>query len=200
MNKLLYSIIPSVLLLMYACGSKEQSAQTSSTSLVQVSPPDETYAELFEAVQMERVFPDGKTFADCTPRKSPAEILSSYRAQKDQQGFGLRAFVSAHFDLPVAHSSQFSSDLSRNVEQHINSLWPILTRQGDAQQPAGSTLLPLPKPYIVPGGRFGEIYYWDSYFTMLGLQTAGRTDLIQSMVDNFAFLIRSYGHIPASVF
>ena len=31
------------------------------------------------------------------------------------------------------------------------------------------SLLPLPKPYVVPGGRFREVYYWDSYFTMLGL-------------------------------
>ena len=32
-----------------------------------------------------------------------------------------------------------------------------------------SSLLPLPRPYVVPGGRFRELYYWDSYFTMLGL-------------------------------
>jgi alpha,alpha-trehalase len=196
MNKLLLLATLPILLLTYACDSKKSPASDAPSPTVLVSPPDETYAELFEAVQMEQVFPDGKTFADCTPRKSPEEILAAYRTQKGQAGFGLRAFVSAYFDPPVAHSSQFTSDLSRSVEQHINSLWPVLTRQGDTQQPAGSTLLPLPKPYVVPGGRFGEIYYWDSYFTMLGLQTSGRTDLIQSMVDNFAFLIRHYGHIP----
>ncbi|MEJ7664338.1 MAG: trehalase family glycosidase [Hymenobacter sp.] len=38
-----------------------------------------------------------------------------------------------------------------------------------------SSLLPLPRPYVVPGGRFREMYYWDSYFTMLGLRAAGRT-------------------------
>ena len=32
-------------------------------------------------------------------------------------------------------------------------------------------------PYVVPGGRFSEIYYWDSYFTMLGLEESGRHDL-----------------------
>ena len=52
-----------------------------------------------------------------------------------------------------------------------------------------SSLLPLPKPYVVPGGRFGETYYWDSYFTMLGLAESGRDDLLRHMADNFAWLI-----------
>jgi alpha,alpha-trehalase len=48
----------------------------------------------------------------------------------------------------------------------------------------------------VPGGRFREIYYWDSYFTMQGLVQSGRTDLVKNMLDNFAHLIRTVGHIP----
>jgi alpha,alpha-trehalase len=60
----------------------------------------------------------------------------------------------------------------------------------------GGSLIPLPYPYIVPGGRFQEIYYWDSYFTMLGLSVSGRFDLIENMVDNFSFLIKTLGHIP----
>ncbi len=57
-------------------------------------------------------------------------------------------------------------------------------------------MLPLPKPYVVPGGRFQELYYWDSYFVMLGLRESGREDLIESMVDDFAWELSSYGLIP----
>ncbi|MEL4411540.1 trehalase family glycosidase, partial [Shewanella algae] len=46
------------------------------------------------------------------------------------------------------------------------------------------------------GGRFREIYYWDSYFTMLGLLESGRIDLIEQMVKNFASLIDRFGFIP----
>ena len=60
----------------------------------------------------------------------------------------------------------------------------------------GSSLLPLPYPYIVPGGRFNEIYYWDSYFTQLGLQQSGRVDMIENMIKNFAHLIETVGYIP----
>ena len=60
----------------------------------------------------------------------------------------------------------------------------------------GSSLLPLPYPYIVPGGRFGEIYYWDSYFTMLGLKESDEIEMIENMIKNFASLIDRYGFIP----
>jgi alpha,alpha-trehalase len=74
-------------------------------------------------------------------------------------------------------------------------LWEFLRRAADSEQ-RHSSLIALPKPYIVPGGRFREIYYWDSYFTMLGLAASSRVDLIQDMVDNFAFLIDRVGFIP----
>ena len=78
---------------------------------------------------------------------------------------------------------------------HIKNLWNVLRRDADSSV-NGSSLLALPNPYIVPGGRFGEIYYWDSYFTMLGLKESGRADMIENMVKNFAYLINTYGHIP----
>jgi alpha,alpha-trehalase len=58
------------------------------------------------------------------------------------------------------------------------------------------SLLPLPKPYVVPGGRFREVYYWDSYFTMLGLAESGHWDNVEDMVTNFAAEIDAWGHIP----
>jgi alpha,alpha-trehalase len=56
-------------------------------------------------------------------------------------------------------------------------------------------LLYLPNPYVVPGGRFNEMYGWDSYFIILGLIKDNRTDLAQSMVENFFFEIENYGAI-----
>lgn len=156
--------------------------------------PEELYDELFTDVQMAAVFPDGKTFVDCSPKMPPAGILADYRAEKTESDFDLKAFVLEHFELPHQYSSDFHADTSRSAQEHINALWPILTRQPDDVAPG--TLIPLPHPYIVPGGRFGEIYYWDSYFTMLGLQSAGKVDMIENMVDNFAYLIDTIGFIP----
>jgi alpha,alpha-trehalase len=56
-------------------------------------------------------------------------------------------------------------------------------------------LLYLPRPYVVPGGRFNEMYGWDSYFIQLGLLRDNQVDLARDMADNFLYEIRNYGKI-----
>ncbi len=199
MKNLIYLLFP---LLLYSCESSvvttmDQQVIPSSTKKGPELMPDQLYGDLFKEVQMNQVFPDGKTFVDCTPKGYPSTILLDYNKEKTKPNFDLKKFVMEHFELPKKYASGFKSDSKRSVEEHINALWPVLTRQKDnnANQLQGS-LIPLPNPYIVPGGRFGEIYYWDSYFTMLGLQTAGKIDMIENMVKNFAHLIDRNGFIP----
>ena len=148
---------------------------------------------LFEEVQMKNILGDGKTFPDCVPKRSLEEIKKDYQREKKSTGFDLTGFVAANFHLPNAYAEGYESDPTRSAQQHIEALWDVLTRKPDAE---GGSLLPLPHPYIVPGGRFREIYYWDSYFTMLGLRVSKRWDLIQHMVDNFSYLIDKVGYIP----
>lgn len=148
---------------------------------------------LLEDVQMRRVFPDGKTFVDCLPMYPSDEINVKYLEQRDQQDFDLKKFILENFELPVPHSTNYHSDRNKSVEENIETLWTVLTRQ--PAKTAG-TLVSLPYPYVVPGGRFGEIYYWDSYFTMLGLQASGKYDMIENMVKNFSHLIDTIGYIP----
>jgi alpha,alpha-trehalase len=162
---------------------------------VQKLPVDFYSTELFRDVQQKRVFPDSKTFVDCTPKRSIGEILQDYHNQKNEKSFNLNAFVQRNFELPDRPVSHFKSDSLLPMEDHISKLWPVLTRKADAFH-ANASLIPLPDQYVVPGGRFSEIYYWDSYFTMLGLRAQKRYDLIDDMVGNFAFLIDSLGFIP----
>ncbi len=153
--------------------------------------------ELFHAVQMERIFADGKTFVDCTPLHPPAVIEAKYAAAKDQPGFDLRAFVLENFEPPKPPGStteQQPIHATTDAIRHIEQLWPLLTRQADDQ--TGTSLLPLPHPYIVPGGRFGEVYYWDSYFTLLGLRASGHVTMVAHMVNNFSTLIDVLGYVP----
>ncbi|TYT25185.1 alpha,alpha-trehalase TreF [Luteimonas viscosa] len=153
----------------------------------------ETYGDLFADAQ--RALPDPKAMVDAIPRQPPAAIAAEYAQRRGEPGFDLRAFVEARFELPKPAGGGYRTDPDHDVVDHIDRLWQELERQprpGDAR----SSLLPLPHPYIVPGGRYGEIYYWDSYFTMLGLAESGRQDLVRGMVDNFAALIDRYGHVP----
>jgi alpha,alpha-trehalase len=157
--------------------------------------PAELYPGLFERVQLDRVYEDGKTFVDALPRTSPSQILEEYQSARNDRGFDLRAFVAARFAAPATPSRDFQSVRGMDVRSHIDALWPVLERAPDAPV-SGSSLLPLPFRYIVPGGRFREIYYWDSYFTMLGLEESGRHDIAVDMLRNFAYLIDRYGRVP----
>ncbi|EPT7055296.1 alpha,alpha-trehalase [Cronobacter sakazakii] len=157
--------------------------------------PADRYLELFEHVQASRIFADSKTFPDCAPKVSPLTILMNYRQAKRLPNFDLRRFVEEHFYFPVINTNPYVSDPNRTLTEHIDNLWPILTRQPH-EHLENSSLLPLPQAYIVPGGRFTETYYWDSYFTMLGLAESGRHDMLRCMADNFAWMIENYGHIP----
>ncbi|MGI4736917.1 MAG: alpha,alpha-trehalase TreA [Janthinobacterium lividum] len=158
--------------------------------------PRQLYPGLFEAVQLGQVYPDNKTFVDALPTAPPAEILTAYQRQRSQPGFALKTFVGQYFTPPVAATDVYRSDVRAGIRAHLDTLWTVLRRPGQAEAAQYSSLLPLPRPYLVPGGRFREIYYWDSYFTMLGLREAGRTALLRDMVANFGYLIDHYGHVP----
>jgi len=152
--------------------------------------------ELFKAVQKNRVFPDSKYFVDCVPKLDPQEIMDAYHTEKNKPGFDLRAFVESNFRAPDEGRETPDIPKTDSCRDHITNLWPLLFRKADASTSPEDTLIPLPHPYVVPGGRFREIYYWDSYFTSLGLATDGQTDMILNMTRNFAHLIHTVGHVP----
>ncbi len=159
--------------------------------------PQALWGALFEAVQQAGLFADSKLFADAVPRAgaTPAEIMEAFELQRAQAGFELERFVHRMFVLPepLAEGAA-SAPAQTGVEQHIRALWPRLLRSSDGED-AGS-LLALPHPYIVPGGRFREVYYWDSAFTMQALLLQDLRPIAQGMLDNFAALVRRVGHVP----
>jgi alpha,alpha-trehalase len=162
--------------------------------------PDQLFGQFFRDVQLGHVFTDSKTFVDSVPKSSPAEVIALYDTEKTKPDFDLETFVRTNFVVPEKVASNYVSDTSVSTAEHINRLWDRLTRQADTPEMGGSRIA-LPFPYIVPGGRFREIFYWDSYFTMLGLQESLETTpnslvLIRGMVDNFAYLIDRFGFIP----
>lgn len=156
-------------------------------------PPDKLYGDLFVAVQTQQIYPDQKTFVDALPKADPATILQAYETQKSQPNFSLKSFVDQYFTPPS--EPVITPPPNQSLRDHINWLWPELTRTTTTAPPY-SSLIPMPKPYVVPGGRFREGYYWDTYFTMLGLQESGHEALVDNMLDNFAYMIDTYGHIP----
>lgn len=155
--------------------------------------PSDLFGPLFAAVQESGLFADSKTFADAVPKRAAAEILGEWERSRPPDAAALREFVLDNFDVPPL--DELATPDALPLADHIAALWPLLTREAQQAEP-DSSLLPLPRRHVVPGGRFRELYYWDSYFTMLGLARSGRQDLVEDMIANFGHLIDRYGHIP----
>ena len=170
------------------------SAQTKTPGVDQ-DPPQVLFQDLFVAVQTAPLYSDGKAFPDAVPRAVPSEILSRYHAERPASSAALKLFVETHFTLPSGITGTPSPPDRVSIAAHIDGLWSQLTRTS-TDAPRYSSLLALPQPFVVPGGRFREIYYWDSYFTMLGLAESGRQDLVSGMVRDFAYMIDTFGHVP----
>lgn len=159
-----------------------------------IDTPEDLYGELFYDVHRQGIFTDGKQFADARAKLSPALIMKYYLEEREKPGFDLKTFVYHYFELDTTGNKEYDTE-RKPIEKHLHGLWQELKREPDKKSKRDSKL-PLPYPYIVPGGRFNEIYYWDSYFTMLGLRASGEIDIIEHMVNNFRYLISTYGHIP----
>jgi alpha,alpha-trehalase len=100
-------------------------------------------------------------------------------------------YLPADFPAPPA-----VQELQKRCKVQVQPLPAVITAPGQID-PAkiAPGLLYLENKYVVPGGRFNEMYGWDSYFIILGLVRAGRIDLARGMVDNFFFEIEHYGTI-----
>ena len=156
--------------------------------------PAELYGPLFAAVQERGILGDGKTFVDAVPRRTVATILADF-ARFDGDDAALLAFVRENFDLPALVGAAVPGKPAVPLREHIRALWPALAR-GPRSGAANSSALAVGHRHVVPGGRFREIYYWDSFFTLLGLVRDEERALADGIVDAMTDLIEEHGHVP----
>ena len=115
------------------------------------APPSVQLGELFRDVQMKGIFHDSKTFSDLQYDESADAILDDYRAHKNDPGFDLKAFVQRHFSLPAERPTVDPAQRGQSIDKYIATLWNVLKHQ-TGEMSGHSSLLPLPHPYVVPGG------------------------------------------------
>ncbi|MDB5177036.1 MAG: putative periplasmic trehalase [Candidatus Saccharibacteria bacterium] len=174
---------------------KSALVNTAGALMLTRASPDEALGELFSQVQQHQVYDDGKTFIDLIPRKRMKQIKKEYLLEKQDPNFDLHEFVGRHFYAFQHTSPTYESNPDHTPREHIKELWTVLERRNRRDR---GSLIALPYPYVVPGGRFSEQYYWDSYFTMLGLAADHRWDMIEYMIKNATYMIRKFGFIPTA--
>lgn len=168
---------------------------------------------ILHAVQSAGVFPnDSKTFVDMPLAVSPAVARSNFHKLGDNPSRAvLKEYVAQHFapagsDIDSWEPPDWQPKPSalRNISDkgvrewalQVHALWKDLGRQVRVQDQERHSLLQTPHPYIVPGGRFRENYYWDSYWIVRGLLVCGMTETATNMVNNLLYFVRVFGFVP----
>ncbi|XP_043698418.1 probable trehalase [Telopea speciosissima] len=99
---------------------------------------------------------------------------------------------------PVGFLPKVENPEVRKWALEVHSLWKNLSRKvadGVKEHPELHTLLPLPGPFIIPGSRFREVYYWDSYWVIRGLLASKMYTTAKSIVLNLLYLLDEYGYV-----
>lgn len=158
--------------------------------------PDESLEALFNEVQQHQVYDDGKKFADMIPRQRVRALLRTYEQERAAPGFSLHEFVDRHFyELSPASASVYVPGEHTTTREHVRQLWSQLERTNRKDR---GSLIAVPHKYLVPGGRFSEQFYWDTYFIMLGLAADEHWSLIEGMMKNYSYMLFKFGRIPTA--
>ncbi|KAL4103583.1 hypothetical protein QTP88_018944 [Uroleucon formosanum] len=174
---------------------------------------------LLHNVQMLKVYNDSKTFVDLKLKMLPNETMTifwkemenwEYNVTKDR----LKDFISKNFDIQHNEFETWvPSDWIKNPKFlnsikdeklkdfacKINRIWKDLGRKikDDVRlKPELYSLIYLPHPVIIPGGRFRELYYWDSYWIIRGLLLCEMNVTAKGMIKNYISMIKTFGHVP----
>jgi len=142
---------------------------------------------------------DQKDLVDMRLRRNAKEVRDAMYSKSESlmtDHAAWASFMDWGFEADQATSlgAPASATLPAGFKENLSSRWDQLTA---TFPPAPNTSrIPVPNPVVVPGGRFNESYYWDTYWIIEGLVRSGKTGLARGMVDNFATLIRQYGFVP----
>lgn len=176
-------------------------------------------SQLLHHVQMARVFSDSKTFVDYKMRSDANVTLVAFQQLLDQTNNtptvnDLTKFVDHYFidhtELQHWTPEDFeefpnfletiTDDAFRTLAIDIHQLWPTLCKRikGDVfLSPGQYSIIPVSNGFVVPGGRFRELHYWDSYWIIKGLLISGMQNTARGMIENFIELLRTVGHVPS---
>ena len=161
------------------------------------------------------LFNDSKTFVDCPLLVDPEDALDAFAALGPAPSReALAAFVGGYFGPPGSDLvsatppdwtetppllQRISNATWREFAASLNGIWPELYREVSADvfvAPQRFSLLRRRHGLVLPGGRFRESYYWDSYWIVRGLVLSGMLDTAQGLVQNLLDDVLDFGFVP----
>ena len=173
--------------------------------------------KILNRVQMSGLFKDSKQFVDMPTRVAATQVVQAFEAieKPELTDAVLREFIVANFrpvgyDLRIVvpkdwHTNpKFLEKIKGDPIFHklgllLHEKWKSLTRS--LRRPrvcddCATTSLELPHPFVIPGGRFREFYYWDSFWILEGLYVSEMWETARGMLENMIAVVHAYGFIP----
>lgn len=174
---------------------------------------------LLQTVNVANLYPDDKTFVDKPTSKSSQEVLADFKniststtygevvnfVETDFKGEGLEleALALTNFKADPAFLNNVSQPIVKAFSKTVHGYWTQLIRGTNVSTecPGGangceSSLIPLNHTFVVPGGRFREQYYWDSFWIIEGLIQSELFDIANATLQNFMDELDRFGFIP----
>jgi alpha,alpha-trehalase len=171
---------------------------------------------VLETVQLAEIYNDSKTFVDMPMIYEPEQVMTNFNAIVDKSNITqLVQFLNENFlaagsdlttwippdyqDFPPLYKAIPNDYPYKTWFLDLNNLWLTLGRNiSDAvvQHPEKHSFLPRPYPMVVPGGRFRESYYWDSYWTIRGLLVCSMNETAYYIIKNLLSDVENFGFVP----
>lgn len=177
-------------------------------------------SDLLHYVQLAGLYNDSKTFVDLPLRQEENITLADFedllnKTDRNPTKHQIRNFVLEYFDeksegeliewtpTDFKDNPEFLNNICdkqlRQYASEINGIWPTLGRKVRPEvlnKPNQFSLMPVTHGFIIPGGRFKEIYYWDAYWIIEGLLISGMEETAKGMIENLIELLEKFGKIP----
>ncbi|CAH2106734.1 unnamed protein product [Euphydryas editha] len=175
-------------------------------------------SKLLHHVQMSKIYNDSKTFVDLHMKNDENSTLAAFdellkETNDNPSEEQIRKFVNEYFDedseleawTPPDYNPEpvflegIRDEKLRKFGKNVNDIWPILGRKVKSEvfeNPDRFSLIPVNNGFIIPGGRFKELYYWDTYWIIEGLLISGMKDTVKGVIGNLITLLKTLGHVP----
>lgn len=171
---------------------------------------------ILQTIQLAGIYNDSKTFVDMPMIYEPEQVTDNFNAIQDKSNITqLKQFLDDNFlpagsDLVTWVPTDYKVEPPLYLEipndypykqwfKDLNSLWLILGRNisdSVVEHPEKHSYLPRPYPMIVPGGRFRESYYWDSYWIVRGLLVCSMNESSYNIIQNLLTDVNNFGFVP----
>ncbi|MCL4117246.1 UNVERIFIED_CONTAM: hypothetical protein GTU68_009957 [Idotea baltica] len=192
---------------------------STSAQLKSMTPNIFCSGKILHYVQMSRIFKDSKYFVDMKLKFAPQKVEDDFekflnKSNNNPNKKELQEFVEENFDPPGAGFEPWIPDDWKKKPSFVNNIYDIhlrnwakdlnakwknlghLVSDDVLKNSSQYSQIYVPFPFIVPGGRFREFYYWDSYWIIEGLILSEMFSTARNMIKNYLYLVERYSYIP----